>query len=67
MANDLDLLMDIDPTKASDKDIDAIIAYQRQARANADAGIKPKKETGKITVSLDQLGLAKPPPKMRRL
>lgn len=46
MSNELDALMDIDPLELSDQDLDKIIAYQRKARANREAGIKPKKESG---------------------
>ncbi len=46
MANELDLLMDKDPLELSAQDLDDIIAYQRKARANFEAGVKPKKETG---------------------
>lgn len=46
MANELDLLMDMDPLELSKQDIDKIIEYQRKARANFQAGIKPKKEVG---------------------
>lgn len=46
MANELDILMDRDPMLLSAQDIDSIIAYQRRARANFEAGVKPKKETG---------------------
>lgn len=54
MANEIDLLMDLDPLSMSARDIDSIIAYHRQNRANAEAGIKPKKETGP-KVSLDSV------------
>lgn len=46
MANELDILMDKDPMMLSAQDIESIIAYQRRARANFEAGVKPKKETG---------------------
>ncbi len=46
MANELDLLMDKDPLELSAQDLDDIIAYQRKARANFEAGVKPKKDTG---------------------
>ena len=46
MANEIDELMSMDPLEMAAKDIDAIIAYHRKNRANAEAGIKPKKEAG---------------------
>lgn len=54
MANEIDELMALDPLLMSSGDIDGIIAYHRRNRANAEAGIKPKKETGP-KVSLDNL------------
>lgn len=42
-SNEIDLLMDRDPLELSKQDIDQIIAYQRKARANFEAGIKPTK------------------------
>lgn len=46
MSNEIDVLMDLDPTEMSSKDIDAIIVYMRQQRANFEKGIKPKKAEG---------------------
>jgi hypothetical protein len=37
---DLDALMAEDPTKLSDQNIDSIIAYHRQVRANRETGGK---------------------------
>lgn len=54
MANEIDELMNLDPLSMTAKDIDGIIAYHRRNRANAEAGIKPKKETGP-KVSLDSV------------
>lgn len=52
--------MDLDPLELSSGDIDAIILYHRRNRANAEAGIKPKKESGpKRTLDLAELGLKK--------
>lgn len=72
MNNDIDLLMDTDPLDLTSDDprLEAIIAYHRQARANAEAGIKPKKEgsTTKTKIDLEALGLlAKKPPVVRRV
>lgn len=58
MPNEIDELMDLDPLSMTPTDIDKIIAYHRQNRANAEAGIKPKKETGpkaKLEGLLDNL------------
>lgn len=40
MSNDLDELMDKDPLSLSSQDIDTIIAYQRNQRAQREAGVK---------------------------
>lgn len=62
MANEIDALMDLDPDKMTKSDIDAIIVYHRNNRANAEAGIKPKKTSGpKQTLDLSKLGLIKKP------
>ena len=62
MANEIDTLMDLDPMQMSDKDLDAIIQYHRNNRANSEAGIKPKKESGpKQSLDLAKLGLIKKP------
>lgn len=66
MANELDELMDKDPLQLSKQDLDAIIAYQRKARANYESGVKPKKGSGEA-VKLDSivaglLGQAAPAP-----
>lgn len=68
--NDIDELMDTDPLDLTSDDprLEAIIAYHRQARANAEAGIKPKKADGpKGKIDLLSLGLVKKGPPMRRL
>lgn len=52
MANEVDELMSLDPLEMTAKDIDQIILYHRNNRANHEAGIKPKKEAGP-KVSLD--------------
>lgn len=60
--SDLNDLMDKDPLELSSQDIDAIIAYHRNHRANLAAGIKTKKDTGpKVSLGsvLDHL-LVKP-------
>lgn len=63
MANEIDLLMDLDPLLMTANDITSIIAYHRRNRANSEAGIKPKKESGpKQKIDLLALGLIKPKP-----
>lgn len=61
--SDLDALMSEDPLNLSDQDIDRIILYQRNARANREAGIKPKRQakTGGMKISLEALGLKQKP------
>lgn len=69
MSNEIDLLMDMDPLELSAQNIDAIIAYQRKAKANFDAGIKPKKGgEDKISASdlLNKLGMVPKAPVIRR-
>lgn len=53
--NNLDVLMSLDPLELSKQDIDDIIAYQRKAKANFEAGIKPKKGEGAAKVDLSQI------------
>lgn len=73
--NEIDDLMariSEDPINALKQDLDALIAYHRRNRANAEAVIKPKKEAGpKQTLDLAALGLSKPvvagPPMKRRV
>lgn len=43
--SELDELMSRDPLQLSAQDIDAIIQYQRQARARRESGAKTKKAT----------------------
>lgn len=66
MPSEIDELMNRiceDPALASGKDIDDLIAYHRKNRANAEAGIKPKKESGpKQKIDLAELGLVKAKP-----
>ena len=67
MSNELDLLMSLDPLELSAQIIDEIIAYHRKARANYEAGIKPKKEKGpKVEIDLVALGLAPAPEPFKR-
>lgn len=56
MTSELDDLMDQDPLSLSTQDLDKIIAYQRKARANFEAGIKPKKG-GAEPKKIDLVGL----------
>ena len=67
MPNEIDRLMDLDPLELSAQDIDSIIAFQRKARANWEAGVKPKK-ADKIEASelLDKLGMIKPAVPIKR-
>lgn len=45
--NEIDTLMDLDPLELSAQNIDQIIAYHRQRRAEREAGKgKAKKDTG---------------------
>lgn len=61
MPNEIDELMDLDPTLLSAQNIDSIIAYHRKARASHEAGVKPKKGGGE-KVSLDSVVKALAPP-----
>jgi hypothetical protein len=60
--SELDELMSRDPLSLSAKDIDAIIAMQRQYRARKEGGGRKKKGDNEPTVSIDlaSLGLVKP-------
>lgn len=44
--NTVDVLMSLDPLDLTAANIDSIIAHHRKNRANAAAGIKPKREQG---------------------
>lgn len=46
--NELDILMNLDPLELTrdSPELEALIRVYRQQRANAEAGIKPKKEAG---------------------
>lgn len=47
MSSEIDTLMDLDPLELSAKNIDEIIAYHRQRRAEREAGGgRAKKDTG---------------------
>lgn len=54
--NELDILMNLDPLELTrdSPELEAIIAIYRQQRANAEAGIKPKREKGP-KASLDNI------------
>lgn len=65
--NDIDRLMDLDPLSLSKQNLDSIIAYHRQARANFESGVKPKKEAGPtVKIDLLSLGLKKPSEPVKR-
>jgi hypothetical protein len=68
---DLDLLMNYladldakDPTLWTNKDIDVIIEYQRRARAQREAGVKPKRAKAEsvVKLTLADLGFKPKPP-----
>jgi len=63
--NEIDTLMDLDPLELSSQDIDRIIEYQRKARANFEAGVKPKKGEA-VKIDLVKLGLVKAPEPFKR-
>lgn len=72
MANELDILMDRDPTDLSSQDIDSIILYHRKMRASFEAGIKPKRaghEAAKASLDkvVEKLTQKVDGPKMRRV
>lgn len=58
--NNIDALMDLDPLSMTPDDITEVIAHHRRNRANHEAGIKPKKESGPAAkIDLAVLGLVK--------
>ena len=67
--NYLDWLMELDPLDLSAQNIDDIIAYQRKARANHEAGVKPKKSDTAAKIDLNVIGLvsAEKPIQRRKL
>lgn len=68
MPNEIDALMALDPLELSAQDIDAIIIYQRKARAAYTSGAKPRKGSDSSpSISLEAIGLgAKSTPIKRR-
>lgn len=63
MPNEIDELMSLDPLTMTVDDLDAIIAYHRKNRANAELGIKPPKASGpKLKLDLKAMGLIQPKP-----
>lgn len=68
LPTDIDTLMSLNPLDLTPADrgpyLERVIAYQRQARANREAGIKPKREKGPgVKIDLKALGLVKEQPK----
>lgn len=59
--NTIDILMDLGEPPYPDKAIDAIIAYHRRNRANAEAGIKPPKSTKSVSLDAVRAALVKAP------
>lgn len=66
MPNEIDALMALDPLELSAQDIDAIIAYQRRARAQWDSGVKPKRGTTAPPTSLADIGLVVQKPVIKK-
>ena len=58
MANEIDFLLNEDPLKLSEQDLDKIIAYQRKAQGMYESGEKMEKKQGP-KVDLVALGLVK--------
>lgn len=69
--NELDILANLDPMELSrdDKALEALIAMYRKQRAQAAAGIKPKKEGATIDIMalLDGVAPQEEKPKLRRI
>lgn len=69
-ANDIDLLMSLDPLQLSEQDLKAIIAYHRNQRALRESGARgsrAKKDTGPTAkIDLADLGLKPAAPKLVR-
>ncbi len=70
LPTDIDALMSLNPldlTPANrDEYLTRVIAYQRQSRANREAGIKPKREKGPgLKLDLKALGLVKDKPAVK--
>lgn len=63
----LDELDHTDPASWKDKDIDAVIAYQRKCRAQKESGVKPKRGAApQEPLDLVKLGIIKAPGKIVR-
>lgn len=70
MANEIDLLMTLDPLDLTVEDVDKLVAYERRMRALYASGQKPEKqglETVKGSALLDKLKLTKPVKVERRV
>jgi len=70
MANEIDIIMDLDPLSLSKAQLDTLISYHREDRLKKEAaggGRAAKKFSGeKKKVDLAALGLLKPAPAMKR-
>ena len=69
MANEIDIVMDLDPLALAKTDggLNAVIAVLRNRRAQAESGIKLKRDTGPAPkLDLAILGLTKPITPMKR-
>jgi hypothetical protein len=66
MANEIDILMALDPLKLSAQNIDAIIDYHRKAKLAYASGAKPKRSTSSQPIDLEKLGLKAKPEAVKR-
>lgn len=63
MANEIDILMNLNPLDLTTDDISKLVAYQRRMRQMYEAGVKPEKqglETVKGSAILEKLKLKAP-------
>lgn len=70
MANEIDLLMTLDPLDLTTEDVDKLVAYERRMRALYESGQKPEKqslESIKGSALLDKLKMVKPVKVERRV
>lgn len=60
--NSIDIVMNMPPEEllTNTEALKTLIEYHRQQQANFEAGVKPKKEVGEVSITLETLGMKKP-------
>lgn len=60
--NEIDIIMNMPPEEllGNKPALMELIAYHRKQREQYDAGVKPKKDVGEVSLTLEALGMKKP-------